>query len=93
MEKSDFDPRLLEMTWECSHAILGGLSFGWDCVDKMKKSQKDDAEFVQAQILFVIKDYLDSIKEVIHETPDFTSGCVCGNCDIDYPSCNKCVGA
>jgi len=64
MEKSDFDPRLLEMTWECSHAILGGLSFGWDCVDKMKKSQEDDAEFVQAQILFVIKDYLDSLKTI-----------------------------
>lgn len=62
MEKSDFDPRLLGLSYECAHAILGGLSFGWHCVDRMKETQEDDAEFVQAQILFVIKDYLDSIK-------------------------------
>lgn len=93
MENSDFDPRLLELSYECAHAILGGLSFEWNCVDKMKETQEDDAKWVQAQLLFLIKDYLDSIKEIIHESPDVTSGCPCDNCDIDYPSCGNCIGA
>ena len=83
MEKSDFDPLLLDLSYKCAHAILGGLSFGWHCVDKMKASQEHDAEWVQAQILFVVKDYFDSV----------TSECPCDNCDIDYPSCGNCIGA
>jgi hypothetical protein len=56
MEKPDFYLEILELTNEYAYAIMGGLSFGWHCVAKMKENKVEDAEWVQAQLLGLIKD-------------------------------------
>ena len=56
MKKTDFDKTTVSIVEEFADAIMGGLAYSWGAVEKLKKRNPDDRDWVIAQLLFLLND-------------------------------------